>query len=89
MLAGCIPVVTSVGALPEVVGNVGVRIEDGSPKAVAAGVARALELGPEERSRARERILEHFPVVARRRALHAAVEGLLATRSQAARDRPA
>jgi glycosyltransferase involved in cell wall biosynthesis len=89
MLAGCIPVATSVGALPEVVGEVGAQIDERSPEAVAAGIAKALELGAEERSRARDRILEHFPVVARRRALHAAVEGLLATRSPAARDRPA
>ena len=87
MLAGCIPVVTSAGALPEVVGDVGVRVEDGSPEAVAAGVSRALELSPDERSRARDRILEHFPVDARRRALHSEIEALFV--APAARDRPA
>jgi glycosyltransferase involved in cell wall biosynthesis len=77
MLAGCIPVVTEVGALPEVVGDVGVRVADGSPAALGEAIARALELGDGERGRARERVLREFPLEARRRALHAEVEALL------------
>jgi glycosyltransferase involved in cell wall biosynthesis len=78
MLAGCIPVVTSAGSLPEVVGDVGVQVEDSSPAALGEAIARAFELGDEERRRARERILHEFPVDARRAALHAEVEALLA-----------
>lgn len=90
MLAGCIPVVTSAGALPEVVGDVGVRVRDRSPAAIAEAITRALELGPEERLRARSRILEQFPVEARRQALHSEVEALIAAnRARAARGRPA
>jgi glycosyltransferase involved in cell wall biosynthesis len=78
MLAGCIPVATSAGALPEVVGDVGVTVDHSSPKALSAAVARGLELGDGERLRARERVLERFPVEARRRVLHEEVESLLA-----------
>ena len=47
MLAGAVPVVTSAGALPEVVGDTGVTIAEPTPAAVAGGVRAALELGPE------------------------------------------
>ena len=77
MLAGCIPVATRAGSLPEVVGDVGVQTDDSSPQALAEAIGRALELGEDERIRARERVLEQFPVDARRRALHEAVRELL------------
>jgi glycosyltransferase involved in cell wall biosynthesis len=66
MLAGCVPVVTDAGALPEVVGETGVVIAAPEPDLVADGVRRALELGPQAGERARERILEHFPYEMRR-----------------------
>ncbi len=69
MLAGAVPVVTEAGALPEVVGDTGVRIAEPSAEAVAEGVRRALELGPEAGAAARERILAEFPLEARRDAL--------------------
>ena len=47
MLAGCVPVVMNVTAMPEVVGDAGVLIDSQDPEDVAAGVRRALELGPE------------------------------------------
>ena len=53
MLAGCVPVVMNVTAMPEVVGDAGVLIESQRAEDVAAGVRRALELGPEEGPRAR------------------------------------
>ena len=76
MLAGCIPVVTRAGALPEVVGDAGVWIEDGEPPAIADGVRRALELGEEDRRRARERIATRFPLELRREGLLRLVAGL-------------
>jgi glycosyltransferase involved in cell wall biosynthesis len=77
MLAGCIPVVTRAGALPEVVGDAGVWIEDGDPKSIAEGARRALELGEEERRRARERIATRFPLELRRAGLLRLAERLM------------
>ena len=57
MLAGCIPVVTPVGALPEVVGDAGVVVgADG----LAAAIRRALAGDDEARAAARARVLERF-----------------------------
>jgi glycosyltransferase involved in cell wall biosynthesis len=77
MLAGCVPVVSAAGALPEVVGEAGVVLRSRDPEAVAAGVGEALAMGPAAGARARERVLTHFPVEGRRRGLWAAVEGAL------------
>ena len=66
MLAGCIPVVMNVTAMPEVVGDAGVFVESQDPDDVADGVRRALELGPDAAGRARERILTAFPMERRR-----------------------
>jgi glycosyltransferase involved in cell wall biosynthesis len=77
MLAGCVPVVSRAGALPEVVGDAGVVLESREPEAIAAGVREALAMGPEAGRRARERVLTHFPVEGRRRGLWAAVEAAL------------
>ena len=74
MLAGCVPVVTEAGALPEVVGDVGVRVSRSDPELVADAVRRALDMAPGEGARARQRILEHFPLEARARGLWAEVE---------------
>ena len=62
MLAGCVPVVTDAGALPEVVGDVGVMIAEPTPELIADGVRRALEIGRQEGARARARVLEKFPL---------------------------
>jgi glycosyltransferase involved in cell wall biosynthesis len=69
MLAGCVPVVMNVTAMPEVVGDAGVLIESQRPADVAAGVRRALELGPDAGRRARERILTSFPMERRRKGI--------------------
>jgi glycosyltransferase involved in cell wall biosynthesis len=66
MLAGCVPVVMNVTAMPEVVGDAGVFVESQEPDQVADGVRRALELGPDAARRARERILTAFPMERRR-----------------------
>jgi glycosyltransferase involved in cell wall biosynthesis len=66
MLAGCVPVVTNAGALPEVVGDAGIVVEaPASAEAVAAGIGEALALGEDARERARRRVLEHFPLKVR------------------------
>jgi glycosyltransferase involved in cell wall biosynthesis len=74
MLGGCIPVVTRAGALPEVVGDVGVQLDRGEPEAIADAARQVVGAGHEERARARDRILRTFPLEARRDGLQAAVE---------------
>ncbi|HYI99443.1 MAG TPA: glycosyltransferase [Thermoleophilaceae bacterium] len=73
MLAGCVPVVMDVTAMPEVVGDAGVLISSQEPAAVAEGIRRALELGPEAHQRARDRIVETFPLAIRREGILAVV----------------
>jgi glycosyltransferase involved in cell wall biosynthesis len=66
MLAGCVPVVMDVTAMPEVVGDAGVLISSQDADAVARGVEEALGLGPDAHRRARDRILTEFPMAMRR-----------------------
>lgn len=75
MLCGCVPVVTRVGALPEVVGECGIVIETASAEAIARGVREARARWPEARRLVRARVVETFSIDARRRGL----EALLAT----------
>ena len=77
MLAGAVPVVTRAGALPEVVGEAGVEIAEPTPEAIAEGVRRALEAGPEAHARARERIRTRFPIAPRAEGIRAEVEAAL------------
>lgn len=80
MLMGCIPVVTSVGSLPEVVGDCGFYAADNAPSSVAEAIQQALSVDESLRHRARARILEHFPMDKRRAALFEQVEHLLKQR---------
>jgi glycosyltransferase involved in cell wall biosynthesis len=80
MLAGCVPVVMNVTAMPEVVGDVGVLLESQRPADVADGVRRALAMGPAASSRARERILTTFPMESRREGILRVVDEALAGR---------
>lgn len=82
MLAGCVPVVTKAGALPEVVGDAGIVIDDDSPKAIATGIIQALSLGTEAAQKARFQILSHFSLERRRQALGQLVESLLPASSK-------
>ncbi len=77
MLAGCVPVVMNVTAMPEVVGDAGVLIESQQPSEVADGIKRALELGPDAAARARQRILTAFPMERRRDGILSVVEDAL------------
>ncbi len=81
MSAGCIPVVTSVGSLPEVVGDTGVYARSNTPEDVAAAIRQALEWDDTQRQRARNRILTEFPIERRRQTLHGLIEKLFAPRS--------
>lgn len=79
MLAGAVPVVTSAGALPEVVGETGITIAEPTAEHVADAVRQALALGPEAGLEARARVREHFPYEMRR-------DGILAELDRALRD---
>ncbi len=78
MLAGCVPVASRAGALPEVVGDAGILLPGRDAEAVAAGVREALERGAGAGAEARERILTLFPLALRRDGLVGLVDGLLA-----------
>ena len=78
MLAGCVPVVMNVTAMPEVVGDAGVLIESQRREDVADGIRRALELGAPASMAARERILTSFPMDGRREGILRVVEEALA-----------
>jgi glycosyltransferase involved in cell wall biosynthesis len=77
MLAGCVPVVMNVTAMPEVVGDSGVLIQSQRADELAAGIRRALELGPDAAAAARERILTSFPMERRREGILRVVEEAL------------
>jgi glycosyltransferase involved in cell wall biosynthesis len=77
MLAGCVPVVTRAGALPEVVGDAGIVVDERTATAFAAGVRKALASGDEAREHARDRVLTEFPLERRRRGLSSVVDELL------------
>jgi glycosyltransferase involved in cell wall biosynthesis len=80
MLAGCVPVVANVTAMPEVVGDAGILISSQRPEEVAEGIRRALEAGPEASRRARERIVSAFPLERRRQGILRVAEEALARR---------
>jgi glycosyltransferase involved in cell wall biosynthesis len=77
MLAGCIPVVTRAGALPEVVGDVGLYLPSSAPEAIAEGVQTALTMDSDHRRQARERIIHRFPLEKRRQQLFDLIDSLL------------
>lgn len=72
MAAGCIPVVTRQGALPEVVGDTGVYTA-ADPQAIAKAIAQALDLPEAGRARARQRVLIQFSLQKRRALLAEAI----------------
>jgi glycosyltransferase involved in cell wall biosynthesis len=68
MLAGCVPVVSDRGALPEVVGDTGVVVGGRTGAETAEGIRRGLELAaadPAAGARARGRVLREFPLARR------------------------
>ena len=62
MLAGCVPVTTGAGALPEVTGKCGVRLSASDPTEIAQAIRTALAYPDKARSSIRTRILERFPM---------------------------
>ncbi|MEW5721075.1 MAG: glycosyltransferase family 4 protein, partial [Chloroflexota bacterium] len=77
MLSECVPVVTRVGALPEVVGETGIYIDSAEPQIVAEGIRRAITCDDGWGKRARTRIINEFPLERRRKGLYSVMEKTL------------
>ncbi len=77
MLAGCIPVVTKAGALPEVTGELGVSIAEPTPPLIARAIKQALAQPEETRIVIRETILDRFPLQKRGQALDRLIAQLI------------
>ncbi len=60
MLFGCIPIVTNVFALPEVVGDCGITVESHRKEEIKEAIGRAMAFAIEEGERCRSRILTQF-----------------------------
>lgn len=65
MLSGCVPMVSTVGHLPTLVGEAGTVVDRPDPDAIADALREALDRGSEARRAARTRIEEHFTVAQR------------------------
>ena len=70
MLGGCIPVVTRVGSLPEVVGKTGIYTPSNQPEAIHSAIVEALALDETVRHTVRQRILTEFPPEKRQSAIY-------------------
>lgn len=77
MLSECIPIVSDVGSLPEVVGTAGIYVETGDPKAIADKVTQGLELGENAGKVARQRIVGMFSMDTHKAELYDHVTSLL------------
>ncbi|MGZ4849017.1 MAG: glycosyltransferase family 4 protein, partial [Halobacteriota archaeon] len=75
MACGCTPVVTDKGAIPEVVGDVGIYVPYGDPVATAQGIRKALTSDREGLSR--RRIENLFTADKRKEALVKTINDLL------------
>ncbi|MHB8626241.1 MAG: glycosyltransferase [Aggregatilineales bacterium] len=77
MLAGCIPVVTHNGSLPEVVGDVGVYAASNDPTDIASAIRSALTMCESNAEAAQQRILTHFSLDQRRQLLFRLIDDAL------------
>jgi len=69
MLAGCIPVVTNRGALPEVVGDTGFVVPWGNLEAACESIELAMGRAISDSHRCRDRVVREFSLERRRQAL--------------------
>jgi glycosyltransferase involved in cell wall biosynthesis len=80
MACACVPVATTAGALPWVVGDTGRLVAPGRPGETARAIIEALSRGPGRA--ARQRIVARFGAARRAAALGAAVRTLIETRGR-------
>jgi len=76
MLCKCIPVVSRNGAIPEVVGDTGLYLDDLTAEDLAKNIRRALTMTEDSGKKARDRIVKNFPLAMRKQQLLEAVETL-------------
>ncbi len=76
MLCECVPVVTDRGAIPEVVGDTGFYVPFGDSKVAATKIKDAM-MATKNGKRARERIVNLFPLQKRERDLVKEIDSLL------------
>jgi len=76
MLCECIPVVSRNGAIPEVVGDTGLYLDELTAEKLAEKVKCALAIPEDFGKLARNRIIEKFPLTKRREEILEAVRGL-------------
>jgi glycosyltransferase involved in cell wall biosynthesis len=74
MAAGCAPVMTRAGALPEVVGDAGVYAASADPGALATAIEHALAAGAPLGEAARARTAQCFPLDRRATGLAAVID---------------
>ena len=77
MLAGCIPVVSRVGSLPEVTGDSAIFVDTPAPAVIAEAIAEALAYPDEARAPIRQRILDQFPMEKRGQLLEQLIRPLM------------
>ncbi len=78
MSAGCVPVVTRAGALPEVVGDAGIYAASTAPDAVAEAITQALAARATLSDAARTRIAARFTLEGRAAGLATVIDGAFA-----------
>ena len=77
MLAGCVPVTSGAGSLPEVTGECGVLLASTEASDIAAAIQAGLTYTDEARLSIRTRILNEFPMKNRREHLEQLIEPLM------------
>ncbi len=78
MASGCVPVVTRIGGMTNLVEGTGFVVEE-EPAAIARAIADAIR-SPEIGDRARARVVEQYPLAKRERRLREQVEQVLSRR---------
>ncbi len=74
MLCGCVPVVTNVGAMPEVVGEYGFIVNRNEVE-ICQAIKKAILLSPEINNLVREKIVKMFPITEREEKLVSIIKG--------------
>jgi len=69
MACHCIPVVARTGALPEIVGDLGVVVDSLEPENVSAAIRAGLHMGHDMGARCRERVEKYFSLQQREQRL--------------------
>ncbi|MCX5815375.1 MAG: glycosyltransferase family 4 protein [Proteobacteria bacterium] len=83
MLCECIPVVSRTAAIPEVVGDTGFYVDDVTPQNLASKIKYAMTLPDDYGKKARQRIIEEFPLYRRRQQILEAMKAMSAQDTEA------